>query len=276
MSDKELSVEDMKRVKNCEYYLLTKAIMGAYEEYQNTNVGEVYFVKSVRSDGSSYYISTYGSSDRDKYMVVYKDGGFIFVKRICASGKLGKEIQCLTTQYPPSDGYILEPDPDYVDSILFEKEGDYDPMAAAKELNKKKNRARRANKKIQVPKFETASEAKDYIDSITNKTILWDAATTFGTGIVEWHVTNIEKRATDQTVANQSHWYSRQKYPGNTPDDQKHNQHGLKQFTKITITAQNKPSDRWFYGTMELTFDDFMKSGYRTLYTQKPVTTDDV
>ena len=92
----ELSKDDKKRIKNCEYYSLSKRIMKDHEIYKNVNIGEVYFIKSKDYDGNDRYVTGGYTRDPAKYMVIHKDEGFIFAKRIIASGKLGKEISCLT------------------------------------------------------------------------------------------------------------------------------------------------------------------------------------
>lgn len=247
--------------------------MRAHEEYKQLNVGEVYFLKKKRRDGSYQYSSrNYGDQHKDKYMIFHKDDeGFVFAKRINASGKLGKEIMCLTTQF---HDWELEPDPEFVESIIFQNEEGYDPLKAEKEINSKKGKARRRNKKIEV-RFEKAKDAFDYISKLKVGDVLYDCATAYGDGLTEWKVINVEHRKTDKTERKQG-WMNKI-VKGATREDQLHNQEGLDDLVKVEIQTSAPPKSRRWMGTERtLTFYDFHSKYSYTYYDQKPYTLDDV
>lgn len=276
MSQK-LSKEDQDRVNSCDHYSKTKQVMSNLEAYKGLGVGEVYFIKGKTYSGEYEYVTAGYSDEPAKYMVFHKDDiGFIFIKRIIASGNLGKEVQCLTTQFD-SDKYILEPDPEYVNSILLENEDGYDPLAASKENSAKKNKARRRNKKLEL-NFDDAQSAYDYIKTLRKGDVIYDCETAYGSGAVAWTVENVVVRKTD-TSAPQGYSARWNKVQGATREDQYHNQHGFAQSVLVTIKADdtNLPKSRK-YITLEgtLTFFDFYNERYRKFYKSRPFTVDDV
>lgn len=276
MSEEKLSNVDQQRVDNCEYYLKTKQVMKNAEVYKELAVGEVYYIKyKDYNDKETYVMTGWGADTPAKYMVFHKDDGFVFVKRIIASGNLGKEVICLTTTYDV-DTHWLEADPDYVNSILLENEEDYDPLAASKAMTAKKNRARRRNKKMEV-KFETAQEAYDYIKKLRKGDKLYDAATAYGSGVMEWVVDKVSMRKTDQTP--QTGWYgNKNPTPGKTWEDQSHNEAGFPQYisVKLKATSAAPRSRRWENVTKDIIFTNFRKDSYHVYYESKPFTVDDV
>lgn len=276
MTQEELSKEDQKRILKCDYYTQTKNILRSHESYRDINVGEVYLIKYKRyvSDEEFTYINRAHNGVKDKFMIFHKDeDGFIFAKRINADGKLGKEVHCLTTQYP-GPKYQLEPDPEYLDSILFSNEEGYDPIKAEKEFNKKKGQARRKNKQLEFA-YETAQEAFAFISSLKVGDKIYDAKTAYGQGICEWTVISVESRPTcNKKVI--PRWGSPR--VGSSPEDVAHNGSALPDFYKIEVEVKHeRPAcRRWGRMKRTLIFSDFMKNGYVQWYPRTPYTTDDV
>lgn len=263
MAQNELSKEDKNRIRNCEYYLQIKEVLKSHEEYKHINVGDVYFIKYRQNnqDGSGHYVSrTYGG-EKDKFMIFHKDTDeFVFAKRINANGKLGKEVHCITTQYPGNQ-FILEPDSEFVDSILFNEVDGYDPFKLEKDLTNRKGKARRKNKKLEI-KHSDANLAFKEIDSLNIGDVLYDARTTYGDGIIAWTVTDIEKRKVDFNLSYK---------------DRDHTKAGLKEFVKLTLECKGeRPKSRtWVNKKRTVTFEDFTKYG-ETYYRSMPFTLDDV
>ena len=276
MTQDELSKDDKWRINGCDFYKKTKEVMTAHEKYKEMQIGEVYFIKRTNKHDKTFrYLSRSIGQAPSKYMVFHKDADdFVFIKRINANGKLGKTVECLQTQYS-SPYFDVEPDPEYLESIIFEDEGSYDPLKAEKELVKKKGQARRKNKKLEIA-FNTPAGAFAMLDSFKVGDKIFDAGTTYGSGIIEWEVTNIIKRKTDKTV--QSWGYSSSKIYGDTWEDQQHNKHDLDEFLQIeTKRIGAKPkSRRWVNGTDKITFYDFINKQGSTYYSSKPWTTEDV
>ncbi len=270
MIQEELTKEDKDRVLNCDYYQLVKNIMKSHETYKNFKVGDVFFIKY-----NKVYVSRIYGGKRDKFMVFYKDeNDFVFIKRINANGKLGKEVQCLTTQYP-SPTYEIEPDPEYLDSILFENESEYDPLKAEKELNKLKSRARRKNKKLELI-FDNDAEAFNAIKQFKVGDVIYDTKTTYGEGIMEWTVTKVIKRKTDYSERKLNSW-SNKVVKGATYEDSMHVLSGLSDFCQIDIECKHeKPKSRKYSSKKRtINFSAFKKYG-NIYYKSKPYTIDDV
>lgn len=276
MIQEELSKEEQNRVDNCDNYKLVKHIMQSHDHYKELRIGDVYFVKYTSTPGADpvYVSRTYGGK-KDKFMIFHKDDeGFVFIKRINANGKLGKEIQCLTTQYP-EPRFELEADPEYLESILLDNEKRYDPLKAEKELSSRKSKARRKNKKIELT-YETAEEAFKAISEYKVGDRIYDAHTTYGEGVMEWTVDSIESRPTDKTKVKPYAW-SATAALGKTREDQEHNKKGLPNLIVLKIKVHHaKPKSRkWTQTERTITFSDFMKWGNQ-YYNSSPYTTDDV
>jgi len=269
MIQEELTKKDKIRVNNCDYYRLTKDIMKSHEAYKDIGVGEVYFIKQIRRDGTYSYVSRiWGKDKKDKYMVFHKDDdGFVFLKRINVSGKLGVEIYCLTTQFP-MPRYEIEPDPEYLDAILFEDEGKYDPLKAEKELNSRKGKARRKNKKLEI-RYLNNGLAYAAIKEFKVGDFLYNAKNTYGSDIEAWKVVQItnEKVNKEQTKANS---WSNKIIIGKTREDRAHISCNFDDV--ITLTIQSTTNNK---RNRTLIFEAFNKYGH-TYYRSKPYTTDDV
>lgn len=269
----ELSKQDKRRVNNCEYYQRTKQVMKNAEVYKELEVGEVYYIKCKDYEGKEVYHVAGWNNDPAKYMVFHKDGGFVFVKRIIANGKVGKEVTCLTTTFNVDDHW-LEADPDYVNSILLDNEEGYDPLAASKKLASNKNKARRRNKKIEVI-FKNENDAFNYANSFKVGDCIYDAETSYGAGIVTWEVTNIIKRKTDKKKPT-DRWA---RGVGSTDADRTHNSYGLKDLVAIDVKIKGGKAPktrRWIKTSKTITFYDFLEKSYNKWYKSKPYTVDDV
>jgi len=267
----ELNRDDKRRVKNCDYYIKTKQVMKNAVVYDKLSVGEVYFIRYT--DTNKYVTSDWSGQSPSKFMVFHKDEGFVFIKRIIASGKLGKEVSCLTTSYYVNE-YYLESDPDYVNSILLQDENSYDPLAASKKIASNKGKVRRKNKKLELA-FNKPEEAYAYIQTLSVGDLLYNATTTYGTGVVAWEVKSVCVRDVDQTP--QIDWRGNKDTNGNSSDDQAHNRHGFVDFVSIDIEATSViPSQNsWATATKKtLIFNDFLAKWHR-YYHSAPFTLDD-
>lgn len=276
MIDEELSKDDKTRVNGCDFYSKTKEVMLAHERYKTLQIGEVYFIKRTNTyDKTSRYLSRSIGQAPSKYMVFHKDADdFVFIKRINANGKLGKIVECLQTQYS-APCYDIEPDPEYVESIIFEEEGTYDPLKAEKEIVKKKGQARRKNKKLEIG-FDTDQEALNHLRTFCIGDRIFDAGTTYGCGAIEWKVINIAKRPVDQTP--QTSWRGSGATPGNTHYDQLHNRAGLNEFISVTVqrVGDVPKTRRWAPASMDIIFRDLVSQKGHTYYKSKMWTVDDV
>lgn len=271
----QLDKEDQSRVNNCDYYLRTKQVMKNAEAYKGLEIGEVYYIKHKSYNGEETYISAGWNDEPAKYIVFHKDDGFVFIRRIIANGKMGKEVTCLTTAYNV-DEYWLEADPDYVNSILLEDEDGYDPLAASKKAASDKNKARRRNKKLEIA-FDDYVDAHAYANTLNVGDLLYDADTTYGSGLLTWKITAITKRPTDQYKLKDRYFGSGE--AGSTHEDRLHNRYNLKDLVAIEIKIKDKKlpkSRRYENAEKTLTFDDFRKNTYRKYYKNKPYTVDDV
>lgn len=272
----ELSDEDKKRINGSDFYLHAKKIMKSFENYQPIQVGEVYSVSYTNHENKIKYVARGGSSSKkDKFIVIYKDDGFIFAKRINANGDLSKEVICLTIRYP-SESYSLELDSDQAESIIFQDEKSFDPFKQGKELSKKKNKARRFNKS-KIITYESAQDAFNFVSSLKVGDRLFDTSTTFGEGIVQWEVTSINNRATDKTP--QMDWNNKVYTYGKTDVDQKHNKNGFDNLISVEISMVGEaPLNRkWIAKRRDICFVDFVTSvKYRDYYSSRPTTIDEV
>lgn len=270
----DLSKEDTDRINGSEFYAHAKTIMKSFEEYKHANVGEVYFIIYNNSSGKLSYVGR--GKNKDKYMVIHKDDGFIFAKRIKSDGQLSKNVVCLTIRFPQPN-YSIELDSAQAESIIFETEESYDPFKEGKDLAKKKSKARRLNKP-KVILHNTPQEALAFVSNLKIGDTLYDAGTSFGEGIVSWTVSSIEKRDVDKTP--QKDWNGKVYTYGKTSFDQHHNSFSLNNFVRVTLTATGEmpPSRKWMSKNKDVVFVDFLNSNsrFRDWYLTKPVSVEDV
>lgn len=273
----ELSAEDKKKVNECDGYKSSKRIMKSFADYSEYEVGTAVFIKeNSLKRGTSYVGAGHDNSHpRDKYIIIHKDGGFIFAKRIIASGKPGAPVTCLTIEYP-SDRYELEVDGDYLDAILLDTVDSYDPTATAKDLAKKKNKASRTNNKNRII-FDTPLAAYNYISNLKIGDELWGADYSYGTGTRKYKVSDIKTYDLDKTQQARTYSY------GNYSSGHRHGSYLKEKLPKgIEVTLQvveneNKygSSDRNIHFYSVLNTDDY-KYSMKILYNKKPIKPEDV
>lgn len=271
----DLSKEDTDRINGAEFYTHAKTIMKSFEEYKHANVGEVYSIVYSNSSSKLTYVGR--GKNRDKYMVIHKDDGFIFAKRIKSDGQLSKNVVCLTIRFPQPN-YSIELDSAQAESIIFETEGSYDPFKEGKDLSKKKNKARRLNKSKLIMR-DTPEEAFAFISNLKIGDTLYDAGTSFGEGIVSWTVSSIEKRDVDR--APQKDWTGKVYTYGKTSIDQDYYYFSLsEEFVRVSLTANGEmpPSRRWISKNRDVSFVDFFNCSRRRRdwYLTQPVSIEDL
>lgn len=270
----ELTADEKKRIKDCEGYRSTKRIMQSYSDYSEYEVGTAVFVRD-KLNGENRMVGTgYNNSGQpDKFLIINKDGGFLFAKKIISTGKPGTIVSCLTIEYP-SDRYELVVDGDYLDAMLLDTE--YDPTSSAKELVKKKNKASRINSKNRLA-FNTPNEAYEYLKNITIGEVIWSASTTFGNGITKYEVASVTPFVIDR-----KHHGSTSGWRGSYCPHP-HGSHIDYSFTTgIRVTLKFISSeDRYGHYDREIHFYDIVadpkfKTYSNTLYSKKPIKPEDV
>ena len=272
LSTYQITDEDKKRIRSCDFYLQSKEIIESTKHYADLNIGEVYSVFYVNKQNEKRYIMSHGSSTKDKYLVVEKDNGFIFAKRLNSSGGTGKDVVCLTIRFPMPK-YSLEIDDAQAESIIFSQEDTFDPFMYGKNLKKRKDKARNTNKKILL-RFKTAADAYNALKRLKVGDNIWDSLTLYGEGTIKWRVDSISVSETDKTP--QYGWNNQISSYGRTYEDQDHNKNNLPEVLKITITTTDTiPKDRTYSPrTRNLTFKDLQNS-YRNYFIARPVSVDD-
>lgn len=186
-----LTPDDLKRIRECDFYLKAKKIIQSAEDYREHEVGSAIFVvnkKSGKRVGQEYD----AKATPDKYIVIENDNGFIFAKRINANGKPGVAISCLTIQYS-SKHYELQVDDGYIESMLLDTQDKYDPASEAKALAKRKNKASRDNAKNRII-FDTIPEAYAFLSVAKVGDVIWESSYSYGTRVTQYTVDAIENR----------------------------------------------------------------------------------
>lgn len=273
MSNADLSEEDKKRIKNADFYYQAKRVMRSHEDYVHVNIGEVYSIAYKNGSDEPVFISR--GKSKDKFMVIEKDEGFIFAKRINSDGRLSKDVICLTIRFPQPD-YQIQLDANQADAIIFQDEASFDPFKEGKDLSKKKNKARKLNKS-KVLQYDTTEKAFAFVSNLKVGDTLFDSGTAFGEGIVEWRVSSIDRRDTDKTP--QRDWSGQVYTYGRTDIDQKHYKSGLNELVsvEISVVGELPNSRRWVSKTRTVCFVDFIcEKKYRDYYSSRPVTIDEV
>jgi hypothetical protein len=195
----ELTDIDKRKISRSQTYRAYQKITIAKNKYKQFEVGTALFIKRI---GEDRYVTKGGWRDHGKkppikFVIIENDDGFLFAKKVLASGQLGTDITCLTTDYGP-ERWELIPDDAMVDAMLLDEE--YDPTADAKVLKKKKNKATRINKKHRLI-FDRAKDAYDYINSLQVGQKLWTSGATFGENVAEYKVANIERKQAKESDA---------------------------------------------------------------------------
>jgi len=269
-----LTEEDNKRIKGADFYEHAKIIMKSFDDYKHVNIGEVYHVSYGNQDGTKSYVRRYGSERKDKFMVVHKDDGFIFAKRINSSGGMSKDVVCLTIRFP-SVSYTLELDDAQAESIIFSKEDEFDPFKEGKELSKKKNKARNLNNKKRI-KFTSELAAYEFVKTLKVNDKIYDAVTGFGEGVVEWFVTDISITVPDKTP--QKDWRGVTYAYGATSHDIAHNVQALDKCIILTIEVNGEPpkTRKYMNKKRTISFSDFLEKSRRDYYLTRPITIDEL
>lgn len=247
--------------------------MKSYEEYKHINIGEVYSIAYTNSRGESHFISR--GKTKDRFMVIQKDDGFVFAKRIKTDGALSKEVICLTIRFPQPD-YTIELDSAQAEAIIFQTEDKYDPFKEGKDLTKKKNKARRLNL-AKLTKFDVLSDAVSFVSNLNIGDKLYDSGTSFGEGIVEWTVTHIDKRPVDKTPI--TDWNNRVYAYGFSDADKAHNRFNIEEMIELQVETKDLPkSRRWLNKNRSMTFLDFFvcPERRRAYYQTRPVSVEDL
>jgi hypothetical protein len=266
----DLSAEDLKRVNSCDNYKLVKQIMKSCEDYCEYEVGSAVFIKS--KNNNTYVGSGGGNlSEKYKYIIVHKDGGFLFAKRVLASGKPGVQITCLTIDFC-SNKYELEADEDYIDSVLLDT--NYDPTSNAKDLAKKKEKASRVNTKNRII-FNHAITAYNYLNALKKGDIIWGAETSFGNQVTKYEVATIEQYALDPSQHAYRGWTGQEiAHP-----HQSYIKEGLSIGLKVMLTvidSENKYTSGTTLYFYSLVNSDKYRSSGKALYSVKPTKAEDV
>ena len=266
----DLSAEDLKRVNSCDNYKLVKRIMKSCEDHSEYEVGGAVFIKHKKGD--TYVGSGYGALvEKYKYIIVHKDGGFLFAKRILATGKPGVQITCLTIEFS-SDIYDLEVDEDFLDSVLLDT--DYDPASNAKNLAKKKEKASRVNSKNRII-FNHAITAFNYLNTLKKGDIIWGAETSFGNQITKYEVNSIEQYILDPNQRGYRGWRGQE----SAHPHESYIKEGLAIGLKVTLTvvdSENKYTNGTTLYFYSLTNNDKYRSNGKTLYSIKPTKAEDI
>lgn len=194
MNKPELSSEDLNRINKCDNYLYIKSIMESCTYYSEVQIGDVLLIKS--KSRNKYVTGT--TKSPTKFLIISKDEGFVFAKRITSNGKLGVEVICLTISYPAS-GYTVEVDPDMCESIIMQDESAYDPFEANKQLAKIRSKVKKINynKHIHLAKPQ---DAQDYMSNIKVGDVFHTCSNFLGEMVITWSVAEILKRDVNKSA----------------------------------------------------------------------------
>lgn len=259
-----LTPDDRKRINGCDYYTFVKTIMKSAEDYKDYEVGSAVYIRNKTTNkrsGQEYDIS----KSADKYIIVENDNGFLFAKRINANGKPGVAITCLTIEYK-SEKYTLEVDDDYVEAMLLDNQESYDPLANAKDLSRRKNKATRENQKKRLM-FNTDAEAYAYLSTIKIGDTFFDADYSYGGGVTEYVVDHIIVRP---AVAGTGTGWSR-----NYGDDE-YIARGFKDYILIHLKAVSSTKKYTYDNEFQYKHISKESSWNKMLFKEKPLSPEDV
>jgi hypothetical protein len=267
----QLSDIDKKKIEKNHSYKIYKKWSQTAKNYKEFEVGTAVFIKrksdnTLLSRGGFYSRS---KSPPTKFIIIENDNGFLFAKRILATGGLGKDIICLTSDYG-SERWELVPDDAMVDAMLLDEE--YDPAAEAKELKKKKNKASRVNSKHRIA-FNTAHDSYAFLLGLSPGDKLWTCDTTFGSNIAEYEVVKTTLREV-KSLAGQRYIYGADKI------DKYHDEEVFEKVLEVQLFLKNG-GNRWSNTNKVIYFINICKKpDYRYYneiwFNKKPVTTEDI
>lgn len=186
-----LSNEDKSRIQNCDHYKLAKRIIQSTIDYKEYEVGSAVYLR-IKSNNKFVGQEYDASSKADKYIIIDNDNGFLFAKKICANGKPGVAVTCLSIEFA-SDYYTLEVDGDYVEAMLLDSQDQYDPTSSNKDYARKKNKATRENAKKKLV-FDTNKEANEHLKTIKVGDTYYRADYAYGGGVTQYIVSDIISR----------------------------------------------------------------------------------
>lgn len=259
-----LSPEDMQRVNSCDFYQKAKEIIQSAEDYRDFEVGSAIHI--TRKYDNKMISSDYDSKVPDKFIIVHNDNGFLFVKKVLASGKPGVTVTCVTIEYP-SCNYSLKVDDGYIESMLLDTQDQYDPLADAKSMVKKKGKASRENAKKRLM-YDTSAEALAFLKNLAVGSKIWRSDYSYGGDITEYEVTQIDTRP--PAAASGSGW-------NRTYGDTRYINAGLKEVVVVHLNPLHSTSRYTSSTTLE--FYSISKAdggGYYHYYASKPLTPHDI
>ena len=264
----DLTQEDIKKINNCDFYKQTKTIMKSCEDYQFHEVGTVVQIK-YKQDGQVRYVS--GGDRPYRYLIINKDEGFIFAKRIISTGQPGEYVSCLTIEYP-SNYYEIEVEPNMADAMLLDI--DYDPLKEEKDYKAKKAKASRMNARKRL-EFNSPQEAYDFIKTMKVGDTYYTADTSFGSIQSTYVVKEIKTRPVVGYDPN-SKWLS--------DNPRLYGVNNFKDVVQVILTCTTT-EHKWSKYDITLDFyrlinkrigDENYNYKYITLYKEKPVKVTDI
>lgn len=259
-----LSPEDMDRINNCEFYSMSKGILQSVNEYKEFEVGAAVHV--AYKESGKLVCSDYEGKFPEKFIVIFNDGGFVFVKRINANGKPSAAVTCLSIEYPATV-YSLRVDDGYVESMLLDTQDQYDPLADAKNLQKRKNKSARENAKRKLL-YNTAAEAYEFMKTIKVGDTFYSSDYAYGGGVTEYKVKSIENRPA--TAGSGSGW-------SRSYGDQQYTALGFKDVIKVELGVVNAGTRYSYDKTIEFTNISKENSGnYYNYYKLRPLDPSDI
>lgn len=232
-------------------------------EQAQFDIGDVLVARYMgpSESGGTRYETMSSSNVKQKYLVVYKDSAqLIYCKKIREGGQLSKAVDMIATRM--ADTVKFELDPDMAESILLDQESNYDAMATAKELKRKKEAIKKHNKKIRIG-FETLKEANDFLATLKVGQKVWQAYHYTDMNPSEHTVTSVENKPLDLKVPSYS--YSRNAEPA----DKKYADAGLQSKTVVKIRRANSNYDSDFI------CDRLVGTHYNLYYLEKPKVLDE-
>jgi len=272
-----ITPEDQKRINSCDDYLSTKRIIKSCIDYKDHEVGTAVYIKEnfPNSTRKSYVGAGYQDKEPPhKFIIIKNDEGFVFAKRIIASGNPGVEITCLTIRYP-SDSYEIQVDSDYLDSMLLDTT--YDPTSSAKDLARRKGKASRDNAKNRIL-FDKAEEAYSYLSNLKAGDVLWGAETSFGSEVTKYKVANVTHVPLDPKIGTYKSSWQTYESPSMHPSSIKE---GLPDGLSVELHVDQDGTEcRWSRGKTMWFYNITRKEQYKdywyALYTRKPFKPEDI
>jgi hypothetical protein len=258
-----ITAEDESRIRNCDFFLKAKEVIKSATDYKEFEVGSAIFLK--RHGDTKFVSSDREGKNPEKYIIVKNDEGFLFAKRINANGKPGVAIICLTIDFP-SCYYDIHVDDSYIESMLLDTQDTYDPLADAKSLMKRKNKASRDNSKLRL-QFDTHIEAYAWLKTCKVGDTIYSSEYSYGSGLTEYKIDAIEIRP---AVGGSGSGWSR------SYGDQAYMTLGFKEVIILKLKVATSTKTYSYDTTIEYNY--ISKEGYSNYfyYRTKPVSPEDL